>query len=58
MGRTLIQKHSTAIVRALIERVSALSDLGHRLTKGELRELFVSNILASFLTNQFSVGSG
>lgn len=58
MSRTLIQKHSSSIVRALVERVNALSDLDHKLTKGELRELFVSNILNSFLTSQFGIGSG
>jgi hypothetical protein len=58
MNRTLIQKHSSAIVRSQFERIHALSDLNHKLTKGELRELFVSNILRSFLTDQFSIGSG
>jgi hypothetical protein len=58
MKRTLIQKHSSAIIRGLFEKISALSDLNHKLTKGELRELFVTNILESFLTNQFDIGSG
>jgi len=58
MKRTLIQKHSSAIIRGLSEKISALSDLNHKLSKGELRELFVSNILKAFLTEQFSLGSG
>jgi len=58
MKRTLIQKHSSAIIHSLSEKISALSDLNHKLTKGELRELFVSNILNSFLTDQFDIGSG
>ncbi|RPI84334.1 MAG: hypothetical protein EHM34_03785 [Nitrosopumilales archaeon] len=58
MSRTLIQKHSSAIIRGLSEKISALSDLNHKLSKGELRELFVSNILKSFLTEQFSIGTG
>ena len=58
MKRTIIQKHSTSIVRGLAERINALVDLDHKLTKGELRELFISNILAQFLTNQFGIGSG
>lgn len=58
MKRTLIQQHSSAIIRGLSEKINALTDLDHKLTKGELRELFVSNILHSFLTNQFDVGSG
>ena len=58
MADTVIQAHTTAIVRALIERVDALSSLQHNLTKGELRELFVTTVLRSFLTAQFGVGSG
>lgn len=58
MNRTLIQKHSTTIVRNLADLVHSISDLSHPLTKGELRELFVSNVLSLFLTQQFSVGTG
>lgn len=58
MKRTLIQKNSTGVVKNLTQRVKDLSDLGHKLTKGQLRELFVSGVLNSFLTNQFSTGSG
>jgi len=58
MSRTIIQKHSSSIVRNLVEIVEALSGLEHKPTKGELREIFVSNVLDSFLTSQFSVGSG
>lgn len=58
MERTVIQKHSTSLVRNLIEMVDSLSTLQHQLTKGELRELFVSNILDGFLTTQFGIGSG
>ena len=58
MEQTLIQSYSTSIVRGFIERTKSLSNLNHRLLKGELRELFVSDILSSFLTNQFGIGSG
>jgi hypothetical protein len=58
MPQTLIQKHSSAIVRLLAERVKALADLDHRPTKGELREIFVSNVLNLFLTGHFKIGSG
>jgi len=58
MKRTLIQKSSTSIVKRLIEQVESLSSLEHHLTNGQLKELFVSNILRSFLPNQYSVGSG
>lgn len=58
MPRTLIQKYSTSSVKNLIEKMNDLHGMNHRLTEGQLRELFVSNILNQFLTNQFSVGSG
>lgn len=58
MERTVIQKHSTSLVKNLIDMVKSLSTLQHELTKGELRELFVANILDGFLTTQFEIGSG
>ena len=58
MERTLIQKYSSSIIRGLVERSLDLSKLDHRVTKGELRELFVSNTLKAFLTKQFDIGSG
>jgi len=54
----LISNHSSAIINGLLKRVESIKKLEHKLTKGELRELFVSNVLKMFLTNQFDVGSG
>jgi len=42
----------------MLERARSLSKMEHNLLKGELRELFVSTALRSFLTTQFGVGSG
>jgi hypothetical protein len=42
----------------MLERVKALSSLNHKLTKGELKELFVSAILRRFLPIQFDIGTG
>lgn len=58
MNQNLIQQYSTSIVKGFIERTKSLSKLNHRLLKGELREIFVSQILKSFLTFQFGIGSG
>jgi hypothetical protein len=55
---TLIQQYASSVVAGFLGRVEALRKLDHRLTKGELREMFVSEVLSSFLTSQFSVGSG
>ena len=56
--RTLIQSYASAQIGGLIGKIKASSKLGHRLTKGELRELFLSDLLRPFLTHQFGLGSG
>jgi len=56
--KKFIKRYSTAIIEALASKISASSPLSHRLTKGELREVFVTNILGSFLTRQFDIGTG
>ena len=58
MTRTLLQKHASAAVKSLIERVHSLSEREHRLAKDKLRALFVTNILETFLSSQFGIGSG
>jgi hypothetical protein len=56
--KKLIKKYSSAIIEGLDRKINASSSLDHKLTKGELRELFISNILSSFLTSQFDIGTG
>jgi len=56
--KNLIKRYSTAIIEGLEKKIDASSPLQHKLTKGELRELFVTNILKHFLTSQFDVGTG
>ncbi len=56
--RTLIQKDSSSVIGGMLERIETISGMDHRLTKGELRELFVSGVLKKFLSSQFDVGSG
>lgn len=40
----LIKRYSTTLVEGLVGKISASSPLRHRLTKGKLRELFVTNL--------------
>ena len=54
----LIKTYASALIAGLDSMVSASSSLNHKLSKGELRELFVTNILREFLTKQFDIGSG
>ena len=58
MCETLIKKYSTSVIKGFIDRANDLKKLKHDLTKGELKELFVSRVLRSFLPSQFDIGSG
>ena len=58
MSQTLIKKYSSSVIKDFVERANDLKKLKHNLTKGELKELFVSRVLRSFLTAQFDIGSG
>lgn len=56
--QTLIQQYSGALVKNLYELSDSISEIKHNLTKREIRELFVTNILNKFLTSQFGIGAG
>ena len=56
--KNLIKRYSTAMIEGLGKKIDASSPIENKLTKGELRELFITNILRYFLTNQFDVGTG
>ena len=58
MCKNLIKKYSTSVIKDFVERANDLKELKHELTKGELKELFVSRVLKSFLPSQFDIGSG
>jgi len=58
MSENLIKKYSTSVIKDFIERANDLKELKHKLTKGELKELFISRVLKSFLPSQFDIGSG
>jgi hypothetical protein len=50
MSKNLIKKYSTSVIKDFIERANDLKELKHELTKGELKELFISRVLKSFFT--------
>jgi len=54
----LIKRYSSAIIEGLAIKISASSGLKQKLKKGELRELFISNVLNPFLTTQFGIRTG
>jgi hypothetical protein len=58
MEQYFIKKHASAVVGWMLEKANSIGGLDHRLTKGQLRELFVADILDSFLTSQLDIGSG
>lgn len=58
MEATLIQKYTTDLVNNLVRKIKTLSGLDHSLTKGEIREIFVSELLAHFLPEHLGIGTG
>ncbi len=58
MSATLVQQFATSIACGMLERAKALKGLNHKLLKGELRELLVSDFLSHFLSHSFEIGSG
>ena len=49
--RNLIKRYSTAIIEGLEKKIDASSPIEHKLTKGELRELFVTNPITKVIIN-------
>jgi len=58
MDRTLIQAHTSGIIKGLIERTESIKSMEQRTVKGTYREIFVSNLLRYFLPSNFDVGTG
>ena len=58
VNRTPIQKHTSALIKGLIEEADALKNLDQTSLIGRLRELFIAKILSKFLTSQFGTGTG
>lgn len=57
-GRKTIIKHASALINSLYQKAKSLESLRHKLTEGELRELFVSDLLNHFLPSMFGIGNG
>ena len=58
MKRSLIQEHTSELIKGLIGKSQALRTLDQTTVKGQLRELFISKVLSKFLSRQFSTGNG
>ncbi|MCK4654311.1 MAG: hypothetical protein KAU01_07695 [Candidatus Cloacimonetes bacterium] len=54
----LIKNYMSAKIKGLIAEAIALKDMEHKVTKGRLRELFITRLLNKLLTSQLSFGSG
>ncbi|MEX0966102.1 MAG: DUF6602 domain-containing protein [Bacteroidia bacterium] len=55
---TIIKDYSTALIKGFYERVISTKELRHKLNKGEIRELFLNELLSNFITEQFGIGTG
>ena len=58
MPQNPIQAYASSIIKGLVAKSEGISGLDHNLTKGQLREILVSDVFKFFLTSQFGVGSG
>lgn len=58
MEGTLLQKYASDLVNNLIRKIYTLADVEHKLSKGEIREIFVSDLLRHFLPEHLGIGSG
>ena len=57
-GKKLLHDYFSGRLVGLVAQAKALTELKHKLTKGELREIFLKGLLEDFLPNYLSVGSG
>ncbi len=53
-----VRQYFTAVIKSAIGKSDALSNIGHNVIKGVLRECIISDILSEILPSQFRVGSG
>jgi len=57
-GKKTLSDYVFALIAGFIAQAEGLSSIEHRLTKGELRELFVQSLLKHFLPENLGVGTG
>ncbi len=58
MEQTLIQRYASSIISALLIKAESIKKMKHNLSKGQFRELFITDLLKKFLPHQFDIGSG
>ena len=58
MEQTLIQRYASSIISALLIKAESIKKMKHSLSKGQFRELFITDLLKKFLPHQFDIGSG
>lgn len=58
MKRTIVQRYSSELVRHLEEITDSIQDMQHPSKKGQLREMFVENLVKRFIPTQFETGNG
>lgn len=56
--RSIIKQYSSGLVKGFIEKIKSTDAIEHSLGKGELRELFINELLNNWLTEQFSISTG
>ena len=57
-GKELVSAYTKALVAGFVSQADSLKKLEHKLTKGQLRELFLQGLLKHFLPEYLGVGTG
>ena len=57
-GKELISAYTQALVAGFVSQAESITKLEHKLTKGQIRELFLQGLLKHFLPEYLGVGTG
>ena len=57
-SKKLLSNYLIAMIKGFVQQAKSLSSLEHKVTKGQLREIFTQNLLKHFLPSYLNVGSG
>lgn len=57
-GKELASAYTKALVAGFVSQAESIADLEHKLTKGQIRELFLQGMLRHFLPEYLGVGTG
>lgn len=57
-GKKIIITYTQALLAGFVSQAESIAELEHKLTKGQIREVFLQNLLKHFLPDNLGVGKG